>query len=160
MAGCLRHLARWLDRVFGAPTSDKAFGVSWSIALIYPVILMLIMWVVTDQNVSGITGFLPDDGTPIRQRATIIVGLITILLCFALIIVILKRYQSWCCKRPIGFSFALCIAIAITFHSVREYILVTGGTAATAGLLARKINDLSEKQLKGIQSLINKENKN
>ena len=52
---------------------------SWAIALAYPITLTIFVWSITDQNISGIDGFLPGDGTPLRQRGFVLIYLAALL---------------------------------------------------------------------------------
>ena len=60
--GRLRSALAWVDCQLGpSPWSVDGYEFTLSMAFIYPFASLLIIWVATEQNTSGISGLLPED---------------------------------------------------------------------------------------------------
>lgn len=72
--GSLRRVLTWVDCKLGSSAwSADSYEFTLSMAFIYPFASLLIVWVATGQNTSGISELLPSD-LPLSSRALVLAG--------------------------------------------------------------------------------------
>ncbi len=126
----------WADRRIGAAWSGEAYGVSAALALFYPLALVLLIWIATGENHSGMDGFLSQTA-PVWQRQTFISSLA------------LGGFFMWRSFRTgVGqgnplyglglgiFAIAIAIAIAVSGAGAGAVAGAGAGAVAVAGIVA------------------------
>jgi hypothetical protein len=132
--GGLRRGLAWVDGKLGTSAwSAESYDFALRMAFVYPIASLVIIWMFTGQNTSGIEGLLAEDISPMQR--VLAVGLTVLSAAMFYASRTSKGWRQWA-YIPFAFAFAFAGAGAFAFASALASVVVSTVAFASAVAVA------------------------